>query len=433
MQRLRSAVKISYDKTKYEKYLDCLRSDLADLRAIRSYKDRPLAREDKQRTAKKLPKHVSNARRACIALYDALVDSWSCANPAHLEHAAKLCLETKVDDGVRLDLALACTDTSPPLWLYVRSLTNDPPKTLGPNDLTQIVKPTSAAQKPPICCDRRPIKRQRLDQPAAVTMMVARDLRRSPSFCDSLAQCQCQTRKEECLGFVESSQPSDGALKHMFYHRCDHQPSVQSTTQALGLTDLFAKRQQDTTLEHQLYVAYTLATAVLQLHTTPWLPDEWRTRNISSFEPPGKDLMKALETLHVTTGFRPRVPAVAGSEPMQATAAIDVLQTPDQLDAQCIYGVSNIVLFSLGIALLEVSHGKPLESFRSDRGPNDIVTARRLAQRPTMLGQKYQRIAQRCLQCDFGFGSDLDKEDLQGAVYGDVVCQLGEMLEGFKI
>ena len=188
------------------------------------------------------------------------------------------------------------------------------------------------------------------------------------------------------------------------------------------------------TMEQQLELAQRLVIAVLSLHSTPWLSDQWRTSDISSFAAPAYNDELFLQTLHVNTKISGTSPKVISNDLINMTDSDSSQQTLlEWQEVQCLYNVPNIMLFSLGIALLEIAHQQPLESFRLDRDPNNIFTARRLAQKPSIFGPKYQRLAQRCLQCDFGCGSDLSHNDLQGAVYGDVVGQLDEMLAGFKI
>ena len=98
-----------------------------------------------------------------------------------------------------------------------------------------------------------------------------------------------------------------------------------------------------------------------------------------------------------------------------------------------IYGINNAPLFSLGVALLEIAHWKSLEDQKIPRDSNIILTARRLASRPSPMGPKYQEILRKCLQCNFGFGTDLNKKELQAAVHGDVVCQLEKMIDSLSI
>ena len=87
-----------------------------------------------------------------------------------------------------------------------------------------------------------------------------------------------------------------------------------------------------------------------------------------------------------------------------------------------------MTLFGLGVALLEIAHWKPLASMRSDYDSDDVLTARRLARQRTLLGGRYQDVVQKCLQCNFGYGTDLANLELQNAVYNSVVCPLEDIL-----
>jgi hypothetical protein len=100
------------------------------------------------------------------------------------------------------------------------------------------------------------------------------------------------------------------------------------------------------------------------------------------------------------------------------------------------FGINNMTLFSLGVALLEIGNWKPLSQLRRIYDPDDILTARRVAKRTTGLGGVYQDIVRKCLQCNFGVGTTLQEADLQDAVYSDIVLTLEslvEKLEGFGL
>lgn len=430
--RLRSAIRITINVNAYERQIEALRSDSADLRTIGSYRSQPAAKTSACRKMARGPVCDSDQiRKATKALHQTLGDAWCCANATHAEHAAKLCLQARVEDGVRLELALSCSkrapdfsmksDDDPPLWLYVRSITEISQKS-----------PATHTTLPPACIGQtlniHKKKKVRM-QPGPSSMTIGRDLRQSASFCDSLSMCTCLTLSEECLGYLESSDDSLKQLKHLFYHRCAQKPAAKTTALEISLPALLDQSRAAPGLlsvEDQLHLAYNLALSLLQLYSTPWLANDWRSRDIAIFQLTGQPLKEALSTAHVTTAFRKPVDAQVPAPPAS-------LESQGCSDEQIMYGVPNLTLFSLGIALLEIGHKQSLEGFRTPRDQNSIFTARRLAQRPSSLGQRYQMIAHRCLQCDFGCGSELDKEELRSAVYTDVVCQLGEMLEAFKI
>lgn len=319
-----------------------------------------------------------------------------------------------------------CNDA--PLWLYVRSITEvGPAQTSCHPAVSSLLAARQSGQSPQ--------KRAKVQTKPSAVHISGTDLRKSVSFCDSLSLCHCLTDSEECLGYLESSEPSVKQLKHLFYHRCKPKTSVSTSALEIGMPELLEQSRGSTGLlsvEDQLRLAYTLAMSLLHLYATPWLANDWRLRDVSIFQLSGQALTDALSSAHVTTTF----PNKAGARQACDVGAQSLSRNDgcqDSAEEQLLYGVPNLALFSLGIALLEIGQKQSLESLRMPRDQNNILTARRMAQRPSILGQRYQMIARRCLQCDFGFGSDLDKPKLQTAVYNDVVCQLGDMLEAFKI
>lgn len=111
---------------------------------------------------------------------------------------------------------------------------------------------------------------------------------------------------------------------------------------------------------------------------------------------------------------------------MEGIQAIGYDSPVDMEDVQLLYGIRNMTLHCLGVALLELGYWKPLDS-------HDLLAVRRLAASRSPLGPKYQEIVQKCLGCDFGLGIDLTKTDLQCALYNDVVCPLESMMESLGI
>ncbi|KAK4981987.1 hypothetical protein LTR66_009556, partial [Elasticomyces elasticus] len=93
----------------------------------------------------------------------------------------------------------------------------------------------------------------------------------------------------------------------------------------------------------------------------------------------------------------------------------------------------NLALCNLGLTFLEIGYRKPVRELRALRDPHKIISGRKLLNGlHTSLGPRYQEVMRKCLQCDFGAGSDLSKETLQNAVYSEVVCPLEDMIEGLK-
>lgn len=178
-------------------------------------------------------------------------------------------------------------------------------------------------------------------------------------------------------------------------------------------------------VEDQLRLALKTSIALLQFNGTPWLSERWRLCDLSYLGTSTTLDDTALKTLHLssqissTTGVTTAGSTMDGID--QATYAVS-----DQVR----YGINNTTLFFLGVALLEIAHWKPVEQKMTTRDlNNEVFAARRLAASRAPLGPQYQKIVEKCLQCNFGFGTKLSTKELQTAVYNDVVCELEDMIE----
>lgn len=110
-------------------------------------------------------------------------------------------------------------------------------------------------------------------------------------------------------------------------------------------------------------------------------------------------------------------------------------------EAQRTYGIRNLTMHSLGVALLQIGQWddgtSPSSSSSSSPPPprlavDEIAQVRRaadVAERGSRLGPRYHKITQQCLDCDFGFGKDLAAPELQSAIYRDVVCELRNLID----
>lgn len=236
----------------------------------------------------------------------------------------------------------------------------------------------------------------------------------------------------KCLGYLDTPCHK---YKHKFFFRDKDltSPKVQALSDQTNVYTIFdiMQHEADDVLEaeDQLRLALKAALATLQYNDTPWLAERWRLNNMSFFNNAQTLDPTALKTLHLSSQI---------SWPDQAhhnTQTMDGIQnTADTVSDEIKYGINNLPLFFLGVALLEIAHWKPLEEKMIPRDQQDqVYTARRLAQGRAPLGPEYQKIAQKCLQCNFGFGTKLSSKSLQTAVYNDVVCELEGMLERLAV
>ncbi|KAJ9645925.1 hypothetical protein H2199_002968 [Coniosporium tulheliwenetii] len=255
-------------------------------------------------------------------------------------------------------------------------------------------------------------------------------------MCDLLKRSICiqdAGQIERCIGYLESP----NLYKHTIYASDSKSPrngqaQIQSCTETITLDRLLYKfMQDDLTLVDQLKLAHRIATAVLQFHSTPWLSDRWHLQDLSLFGIRDEVTQDALRTLHLRSIF-PEGSSQASVVPIEQMdiSKPEVGAVISAQEAQLRYRISNVTLFCLGVALLELGHWRTLQDLRRAEDIDDIVTARRLAAsgRPPLGSTKLRSIVRKCLQCDFGFGDDLSKTELQSAVYSDVVCELEAMI-----
>jgi hypothetical protein len=222
--------------------------------------------------------------------------------------------------------------------------------------------------------------------------------------------------------------------KYIFYVSANHLVSHESTTSLssynMSLHDfLLAEQEETVTNVHQFKLALKLALAVLQYHSTPWLRGEWRLSQLMLTTDPSR--LPDHFTLYLNSSLIPTPPTPPTTPEASIHNEVQMIEAPKKgrLSEAQRRGINNTTLFCLGLALLEISHWKQLSSLIEDYDTDEIDTARRLSNSNSVLGRRYDEIVRKCLQCNFGFGTDLGRTELQSAVYSDVVCPLEELIE----
>jgi hypothetical protein len=233
---------------------------------------------------------------------------------------------------------------------------------------------------------------------------------------------------DPCLGYLENiSAPQ--SFKLVFYDASRknsvHPLQPNDRAEAFPISNLLNNLQ---TLQ-QLTLAHKLATATLQYHSTSWLPLDWTLQDIAYFKntvqpTSSPDISDQLSSLHLSTEFQWKVPE----------AMLHSRQTPE--DLKYMYGIRNLALAKLGVALIEICSQQDIAKLIKSPTPHDVIGARKiLLEKPPYLqklGRQYIEIVRKCIDCDFACGDDLSKDDLQSAVYTDVVCVLEETIRHWK-
>jgi len=473
LSRARQGALVVFEKERYRKNLDYLRDcndDLAKLLNHICQFQNPEEAKQKTMSHTTIPSSGFNKiQKVLQKLHEAIAVAWCCSDEGHDGHRAKLCLDVKeAQHGIictRLALMTLqerpCQDASrmlqPMVWALVQSNSNivpaqfemekfnrqtvvlDPRKEL----LSALVSEISHVE------DQRAQKRRKLSKCNAVNIsgpflrehdpsaaqqrseyegnLVARQITNICHLLKQLGQTNPVIQTTNFTGYLGSRLKYSHILstRNSWVESRKAAPEFTSS-KTISLEALIRIPAEDhITIEEQLKLAHKLALMVLQLHDTPWLGEEWHLRDITLFSDSDRVQVteEDMQTLHVSADFLRKGPNIQlGSTP-----------APTLDDTLIQYGVNNIALFYLGVALIEIGFWKPLESLGSGQDLSDAVTARRLSNRPAPLGSRYQNIVQKCLQCNFGQGTDLRKEELQTAVHNDVVCQLEGMIESLSI
>ena len=177
--------------------------------------------------------------------------------------------------------------------------------------------------------------------------------------------------------------------------------------------------------------AKALALAVLQFHKTPWLPESWKSDDVffCGISEGESQRCHGDAVPHLNATLAPaKSKAISGSQttkPLTLPAGV----------------VPNLLLFDLGVMLLELAYNAPFQALRqqetlldpANTAVADFTAALRLADEVGIfLGAGFAAIVKKCLRCDFGCGNSLDNPALQARLYEDVVCKLDRLEEGFR-
>jgi len=195
------------------------------------------------------------------------------------------------------------------------------------------------------------------------------------------------------------------------------------------------------------HFASSLACAVLQYHSTPWLPEGWQSNHVRFFGVT-EHLLETADFIQAPPYFKVELtnPDKGKSldlgptnRHMRLGGGVILNDTPETSNSV----VRNEILFRFGIVLLELGYSKPWARLKrpvlSILPPNkqtDYHAAVKLTWASFLtdrMGPRYPIIVRKCLSCDFGLGEDsLEDEELQGTFLVDVVNALQEVETGLR-
>ena len=172
---------------------------------------------------------------------------------------------------------------------------------------------------------------------------------------------------------------------------------------------------------HRLYLALTLASSVLQLDETLWLPKCWRSENIFVLHTP-QPISQTQDPVHSYLSCKVLGDAAVANAASTPTTATSITRSE--------------VLLSLGFVLIELCFAKTLEDLQIpedsesnvDESIRRLKTAKRLLDVVyTQAGNSYGDVVQRCLYCCFNVREpNLENEEFHQQVVAHIVTPLSQ-------
>ncbi|KAF9871368.1 hypothetical protein CkaCkLH20_11015 [Colletotrichum karsti] len=385
LMRTKDGIKVAFNASDFEDTIEKLRLSNNELKGLREQigeLHKPKSQSSNQARCSKRGDWATliRIRRASKALHEALIRAWNCGQPGHLGHVVKLFVEThRVEGDIQMNLAIVCRNHTEDLiqsklvQLEVRS-----------QNLEWIEQPRIHGQLPSPD-DGRSESRKRLkvvrfaettvqtliQEPHTSTTITSEqdgacgscDLGSSKDICKELTR----QLNASCLGHIDVR--SDEAFRHSFYPARDDLcrrslPPSPSEDRAITMDEVLDESSRDffSTVD-RLKLARTLVSAVLKFHSTPWLSDFWRLRDLAFFRSTqGEEMSEAIRTLHVGVEVAQR--QLDSMEDIQSSADCPISQVTE--DERLFCGIDNLTLHSLGVALLQIDRWTRVE-------PGDVL------------------------------------------------------------
>jgi hypothetical protein len=243
------------------------------------------------------------------------------------------------------------------------------------------------------------------------------------TLCDAIGILQ-KPLANSCIGYL-----LDPASRKQGIHSLD---TLKNHTQrqwtSFSLQQVLTKRSnvtRDPTQLDKLQIATKLSSNVLQLHNTPWLNNDWKSSDIFFLYRSGAIPPSIYEN-----------PFVYSTLSLQRAKSTQAQRTTSRV-------IRNQTLFALGVLLIELWYGQPLEELQSasdldHQGTPGIAwcTATRIAEEEIefQAGKRYADAVRRCIRCEFGEHRtpDLQSESFQQTVFEGVVVPIEKTLEQFQ-
>ncbi|KAL8796029.1 MAG: hypothetical protein Q9195_001605 [Heterodermia aff. obscurata] len=441
LRHFRRRSKISFSKARYDDKLRELTSENDRLQEIRMAIERFQADSKSSAPGSSLVVPIKQFRAmqyASCKLYETLSSVWRCETPR--EHFANVSLDEDIskvsphDTSVLFNMVWSCPTHHPSsgramkeLRLSVKAFSEAP-------GLAANVPPANSQQnlKAELTATIQPDGSRNVSVRSATsssgintglgTSASIRDLCVVPNLCQHLGQRVGGTESPHCVGYLQKTK----TFKHVIYtsneSRLDN-PGIKTFEEALNV----AKAHDiEFTCQERVQLSTFLAQALLRFHSTPWLPQHWRSRDVVFY-----DINDFLEDRLLFPYLKARISTSSPQGPQSLVAASGESTSPNQSP------IRNQLLFDLGVMLVELAYGAPLQELKEEEDDHgDPLTLYRTATRLcTKLNQKcgpaYEAAARVCLRGTLGGSCDLHNSRTLENFYVEVVQRLRNIRDDF--
>jgi hypothetical protein len=236
------------------------------------------------------------------------------------------------------------------------------------------------------------------------------------NLCSALSH---QNAEPCCLGYLDDEQWQ----YHIFLSA--QRQSLQSPQSSISLHQVLSGKSAPQpvaiTPKDRYELAFLLSSSILQLYKTPWLNDNWTRDEIYLlYAIPEKALAR---NIYVSKSFpKSQITLSAQADPDLAL-------------------IRNVSVFNLGLALLELTYGHPIEYYQSESDlrngtrtamTNMLIAQRLIGQIEEYEGKRYSDVVYRCIYCDFGTRvASFENAEFRQKFYKGVVVPLESIFHDF--
>ncbi|KAI1213157.1 uncharacterized protein F4807DRAFT_413087 [Annulohypoxylon truncatum] len=427
---IRDAFRIAFKKQDYLDYIEMLKGSNTEMRMVREMipkiKNYPVATN-----LLSLPSGYEIVQDMSLSLYDLLQTRASCDTGVDTQHNMKLLLNSTDEKSPKINLffehKLQLQGKLLPIYASCEDLAH------SGSGISLSDSSCEVSQTP-----RRPRIRDKVHSHHLVTgqsnVPCLNDHGKQDDENLAKAGFSCGKLILRSVAFSKSSPQSFGFLDIKGNQRLVLYPGLQglevnpSQYTPIPLTDYLRFPVYDVVSDtDRIKLGITLVKSMLKYNSTPWWPRESTLGQVYIFHNGGRDISPYIDTLHLLIQVRMASSAMetvnlAPTPPNGEDCLPDCPLSEPVQDAMENYGIRNLTLYGLGVALIQIG-------LWSDIPWGDHVLVRKTVAHLPCFGKRYKKVVSKLINCDFGLGTeDLNDPELRSAIFNDIIGELESLL-----